>query len=185
MKSFFLVASTFFCVSLFSDGDEEGLKKRIYAHLLISDRHSAVAEAKGALDHFPDSKGLQMAYIRALSEKGDETEAMEQWSSVSALFKEENESRRMLETLAWGVLNKGETSAQLNVRLSSLIGAALTRDVKAIPMLIDQLRSSNALLRSVAVKLATSYPDAPIKDEIARLLKEEKVWYVQIGRAHV
>jgi HEAT repeat protein len=47
-------------------------------------------------------------------------------------------------------------------------------------MLLDHLRGSNALLRSIAVKLATSYADAPFKDEIIRLLKEEKVWYVRL-----
>ena len=86
----------------------------------------------------------------------------------------------MLEVLAWGVLNKGESSAQLNIRLNSMLGAAFTRDAKAIPMLLEQMRSSNALIRSIAVKLATTFADAPLKDEIARLLKEEKVWYVRL-----
>ena len=79
-----------------------------------------------------------------------------------------------------GVLNKGESSTQIAIRLNSLLGAAFTRDVKAIPLLIDQLRSSNALLRSVAIKLSANFGDAPLQDEIARLLREEKVWYVRL-----
>ncbi len=160
--------------------DEEQFRKRIYAHLLIADRNSAVEEAEEGLKEFPESKALQLAYIRALSEKGDETEAMEQWVETTIKFEEEKFDRRMLEVLAWGVLNKGETSSQLNIRLNSMLGAAFTRDAKAIPMLLAQLHASNAMIRSVAIKLATSFADAPFKDEIARLLKEEKVWYVRL-----
>lgn len=165
---------------LFAEQKEEEFKKRIYAHLMISDRLSAVEEAEKAVREYPESKALQLAYIRALSEKGDETEAMEQWVETSIKFQEEKNNRRMLELLAWGVLNKGESSAQLNIRLNSMLGAAFTRDAKAIPILLEQMRASNALLRSIAVKLATSFGDAPLKDEIARLLKEEKIWYVRL-----
>lgn len=163
-----------------SEQDEETLKKRVYAHLLIADRRSAVEEAKRGLVSYPDSKPLQMAYIRALCEMGNEIEAMQQWEQTAGLFEEEKSNRRILETLAWGVLTKGESSSQLNVRLSALLGAAFTNDAKAIPLLLQQLQSSNALLRSVAVKLAQSFPDAPIKEEIARLLSEEKLWYVRL-----
>lgn len=158
---------------------EETCRKRIYAHLLIADSASAVREGEMGLRQFPESKALQLAYIRALSEKGNETEAMEQWEETTIRFEEEKLDRRMLEVLAWGVLNKGESSAQLNIRLNAMLGAAFTRDAKAIPVLLDQLRSSNAMLRSIAIKLSTSFADAPLKEELARLLKEEKVWYVR------
>lgn len=182
---------TFLANSVFGAVSEEEYKKRIYAHLMISDRLSAVAEAEKALREYPESKNLHFAYIRALSEHGNETEAMEQWIETSIKFQEEKDNRRLLELLAWGVLNKGETSSQLNIRLNSMIGAAFTRDAKAIPIILGQMRAPNALLRSVAVKLATFFGDAPLKDEIARLLKEEKVWYVRleviqaVGKLHM
>jgi HEAT repeat protein len=46
------------------------------------------------------------------------------------------------------------------------------------------MRATNALLRSIAVKLAISFGDAPLKDEITRMLKEEKVWYVRLDVIH-
>ncbi|SRR5581483_9264915 len=155
-------------------------QRRIYAHLLLADKNSAVSEAAEALKLFPESKPLQLSYIRALSEKGDETEALEQWTETTIKFKDEKLDRRMLEVLSWGVLSKGESSSQLNIRFNAMLGAAFTRDAKAIPMLIEQMRSSNAMLRSIAIKLATSFADAPLKDEIVRLLKEERVWYVRL-----
>ncbi len=176
-----LPISLVLCASLFGAEDqEEAWRRRIHAHLLISDRNAAVSDAAAALKEFPHSKALQLAYIRALSEKGDETAALEQWVKTTLKFEEERLDRRMLEVLAWGVLNKGEFSAQLNIRMNAMLGAAFTRDAKAIPMLLAQLRGSNAMLRSIAVRLATSYADAPLKEEIARLLKEERVWYVRL-----
>jgi HEAT repeat protein len=155
---------------------EEMAVKRVYGHLLIHDKISAVAEAKQALEQFPDSKSLRASYIRALCESGHEMEAWKQWEKNPQPLPD----RYLLETIAWGVLHKAEGSNQLPLRLNSLIGAALTRDAKAVPLLVDQLRGSNAMLRSIAVKLSSAYGDAVLRDEIARLLREEKVWYVRL-----
>lgn len=159
---------------------EQAAVKRVYGHLLIRDRISALLEAKQALELFPESKSLQTSYIRALCENGNEIEAWQQWDKNVKLFQDPQPDRHLLEILAWGVLNKGDASTQLSIRLTSLLGAAFTHDAKAVPLLVAQLRSSNAMLRSIAVKLSASYGDAPLRDEIARLLKEEKVWYVRL-----
>ncbi len=159
---------------------EEQYKQRIQAHLLINDKSSALIEAEAAVKVFPSSELLQKAYIRALAEQGDETQAIEQWVELCREMQEKKIDRTMLEVLAWGVLNKGVSSCQINMRLNALLGSAFTRDAKAIPFLLSQLKSSNATLRSVAVRLATNYADAPLKAEILRLLKEERVWYVRL-----
>jgi HEAT repeat protein len=166
------------CLSA-SNGQDEA-KKRIYNHLLIRDALSAVKEGKKAFEAFPDSKDIQIALIDALCAQGNETEALELWQKCFPLFQEEKIDRRMIEILAWGVLNKGEASSQLNIQLYALLGAAFTHDAKAIPLLIEQLQSSNALIRTVAIKLSTGFGDTPLKAQIARLLKDEKVWYVRL-----
>jgi len=176
LSSLFLI----FPLSLVAENLPADAVKKIHAHLLINDPLSAVKEAKLAIQLFPESKELHIALIRALSTTGDEIEVLEEWKTITTLFVEEQKNRNLLEMLAWGVLNKGEHSAQLPIRLNALIGASFTHDAKAIPLLIDELHSSNALLRSLAIKLAASYGDAPLKDELARLLKEEKVWYVRL-----
>lgn len=164
----------------FCDEGEDKAAKRVYAHLLIRDPVSAVAEAKQSLILFPKSKSLQFALIRALSEKGEENEAIEQWKKTIEVFSDEKSNRHLLETLAWGVLQTGDRSSQILIRLSSLLGASLTKDAKAIPMLVEQMRGTNALLRSLAIQLSGTYGDAPLQDELARLLKTEKVWYVRL-----
>ena len=163
------------------DMTEQVAVKRVYDHLLIRDKISAVLEAKQALELFPESKSLQASYIRALCESGNEIEAWEQWERKAKILQGPQPDRQMLEMLAWGVLNKADGSNQLSIRLTALLGAAFTHDAKAVPLLCAHLRSSNAMLRSIAVKLAASYGDALLRDEISRLLKEEKVWYVRLN----
>ncbi len=160
--------------------ESTAMAKRVYAHLMIHDPSAAVIEAKRSLEHFPDSKSLQMALIRALSESGNDVEALDQWRKTVAAFAGEENNRQLLEVLAWGVLNRGEQSNQLSIRLYALLGASMTRDAKALPLLLEELRGSNALLRSVAVHVAATFGDAPLQDELERLLKEERVWYVRL-----
>lgn len=166
----------FAIASLQAIADEDVAKKRVYNHLLIRDTLSAVKDGKKALQAFPESKEIQIALIDALCAYGDETEALELWQR----YFPQSTDRRMIEILAWGVLNKGEASSQLDLQLYALLGAAFTRDAKAIPLLIQQLQNSNALIRTVAIKLCASFGDTPLKMEIARLLKQEKVWYVRL-----
>ena len=82
--------------------------------------------------------------------------------------------------LSWGVLKKSDFSSQNFVRVCSLIGTAITRDARAIPVLLSHLRGPSAFLRVLAVKMASSYGDGPLCDELLRLLREEKVWYVRL-----
>lgn len=168
----------FFCLLplLVHAGQQEDIR-RIYAHLFVHDPRSAVKEAENFLKIYPESKELQMAYLQALAEKGDETAVLQEWVKRKD---ELQKDRHALEILAWGVLKKGDLSAQLNIHLSALIGASLTRDVRAVPMLVNALRDTNALLRLLAVRFSAHYGDAPLQEELKRLLKEEKVWFVRL-----
>lgn len=107
-------------------------------------------------------------------------EALSQWNGIVKQHADLARDRRSLETIAWGVINKGEHSRQMAIRLNSLIGAAMTRDAKAIPLILDALRDSNSMLRAISVSLAAEYGDLPLQEEISRLLKEETVWYVRL-----
>lgn len=134
-------------------------------------------EAEKLLESYPESRQLKLAYIQALAEKGDETKVLQIWNKEKS---ELQKDRHALEILAWGVLKKGDLSSQVNIHLNALIGAALTRDVRAVPMLVDAMRGTNALLRMIAVKFTASYGDGPLQEELKRLLAEEKVWFVRL-----
>lgn len=164
--------------SLFAEGEEAA--RRVYAHLLINDTKSAVLEAEKNLVQFPLSKELHLAYIQALSSQGEERLLLQEWSHFISLFQEEEKNRDSLEVVAWGVLNRAEKSEQLSVQFNALLGAAFTQDAKALHYLTAALRSSNAFLRTIAIKLSTSFGDGPLQQELIKMLKEEKVWYVRL-----
>ena len=158
--------------------EEEGIR-RVQAHLLIEDNDAALREASELYESFP-SKAVGSIYIEALSANGLEENALHAWNQLSLHYPNLVEDHHLLEELSWGVLNKGMESNQYAIRLSSLIGAYLTHDVRAVKILLGMMRDSNAVIRSVAVQMAAGFADAPLKDEIARLMNEEKVWFVRL-----
>ena len=159
--------------------EDEGIR-RVQAHLLIEDNDAALQEAQELFDSFPGSQAVGAAYVEALAANGFETAALQVWNSLSLKDPNLIQDRHLLEELSWGVLRKGVESNQYAIRLSALIGAYLTRDVRAVKILLRMMRDSNAVIRSVAVQMAASFADAPLKDEIVRLMSDEKIWFVRL-----
>ncbi len=159
---------------------EEVLLRRVHAHLLIDDPISALQEAAYLVAEYPDSRLAGSALIEALSSGKKEEEALAAWHALSAKHPDLILDRSVLEEMAWGVLKRGLDSTQNGVRLAAMIGTYLTHDVMAVAILQKMMRDSNAVLRSVAMQMAASYKDAPLKDEITKLFEEEKVWIVRL-----
>ncbi len=179
MRIFFILLSVAPMVLQAVATEEEGLR-RVQAHLLLDDLSSAFDEALHLAEEYPDSKAVGSVLVEVLAANGMEEDALDSWHRLSAKYPELLVDRHLLEELSWGVLKKGLQSNQYGIRLTSLIGAYLTKDARAVQMLVRMLRDSNAMIRSVAVQMSTGYADAVLKDEIARLLKEEKVWMVRL-----
>jgi len=159
--------------------EEEGIR-RVQAHLLIEDAPSALSEAKGLSDQYPQSLAVHKTLVEALAANGFEEQALDLWNRLAMEHPDLLYERSLLEELSWGVLKKGLQSTQYGVRLAAMIGAFLTQDARAVPILQKMMRDSNAILRSVAVQMSTAYRDAPLKEEIARLMQQEKVWVVRL-----
>jgi HEAT repeat protein len=157
----------------------EGVR-RIHSHLLLDDVGSAVEEAQRVINQYPESEEALSAQIESLAAAGKEEEALQAWEHLFQKKSDLLENRHLLEELSWGVLKKGLDSTQHGVRFASLIGSYLTRDVRAVPILLKMMRGSNAVIRSVAVQMSASYQDACLKDEIIRMMSEEKVWMVRL-----
>ncbi len=176
-----MISSLFAALLLFAPSlpEEEGIR-RVQAHLLIDDPSSALNEANELATLYPDSVEIQKTLIQAFAVNGLEEEALDHWNQLTYKDPSHLYDRNLLEELAWGVLKKGTRSTQYGVRLAAAIGSFLTRDVRAVPILIKMMRDSNAVIRSVAIQMASAFRDAPLKDEIARLMREEKVWVVRL-----
>lgn len=158
---------------------EEGVR-RVQAHLLIDDPIAAVQEAEQLSSSYPDSKEAGKALVEALAASGQEQRALSEWHQLSGKYPELIADRGLLEEVSWGVLKKGISSTQYGVRLAALIGFYLTHDVRAVPVLLKMMRDTNAVIRSVAVQMAAGFGDAPLKDEIERMMVQEKVWMVRL-----
>lgn len=167
-----------FCVC--AEEDVQAFSRRIYAHVKIHDAASAIREAKLALKTFPESQEIKRALIYSLSMKGEEIEALKAWQTFSVSIEDEKTRHHLLENLAWGVLRRADHSMQSHVRIFALIGAALTHDARALPILLAALRGSDATLRAIAVHLSVSLRDGLLTDELLRLLREERNWYVRM-----
>lgn len=173
-----LIPFALFCLT-----EEEGLR-RVQAHMLIDDAQSALTEAKELALHFPESVAVNKKLIETLSANGFEEGSLEVWNRLTAKQPDLLYDRNLLEEMAWGVLKKGIQSTQYGTRLAGMIGSYLTHDVRAVPILLKMMRDSNAVIRSVAIQMASSYRDAPLKDEITLLLNHEKVWMVRLQAIH-
>jgi HEAT repeat protein len=158
---------------------DEGIR-RVRAHLLIDDPTSALQEAKLLEQLYPDSREAGAILVEALSHSGLQTAALEQWRKLTVTDPNALANRQLLEEIGWGILKKELGSTQYAVRLAALIGSYLTHDVRAIPILLKMMRDSNAVIRCVAVQMASAFGDAPLKDEIAKMMAQEKVWIVRM-----
>lgn len=154
--------------------------RRVRAHLLIEDAESALQEARSLEESYPDSKEASSLFIEALSHSGRRELALEKWRALSQKNETLWTDRQLLEEMGWGILKKELGSTQYAVRLAALIGSYLTHDVRAIQVLVKMMRDSNAVIRCVAVQMASSFGDAPLKDEIERMMSQEKVWIVRM-----
>jgi HEAT repeat protein len=155
-------------------------QKRIKDHLLIRDYQTALSELKIYLAQFPQSRELHGLMVRALAESGCGLEAFAYWKYAFSLHQEIKEDTSLIESIAWAILEKAEGSSQQIVNISSIIGAALTRDAKAVKILRNYLHCSNAYLRMIAVKLSMQYGDKTLIKDIQTMLKKETVWYVRL-----
>lgn len=173
---FWLLATSFLVAQL---PEDEGIR-RVHSHLLIEDPQSALQDAQDLANQYPESLNAAKTLVEALAANGMEEQALDLWNQLTLKQPDLLYDRHLLEELSWGVLKKGIRSTQYGVRLAATIGAFLTRDVRAVPILLKMMRDSNAVIRSVAVQMSAAYRDAPLKDEIDRMIQHEKVWMVRL-----
>jgi len=119
-----------------------------------------------------------MALIRALSQGGSIDTAFTHWEKVVGEIEDEGTYRSLIEALAWGILSKHAN--QLNVHMTSIVGASITQDARALPILLSGLSSPNAIIRSVSAKFSNQYRDSKVVNALLSQVQSEKVWYVRL-----
>lgn len=173
---FFLL---FFSFPLFAAEDVD-ISRRVYNHLIVHDINSASEEAQKGLQAYPESKSIYSAYIKTLAESGDEKKMLEVWKQFFALFPEEAYHDELLETMAWGIIQKGADSPSPLTRVIALLVALFSRDIKGINILHANLHNQSNLIRGVTVQLSATNFDDKLRDEMLDLLQTEKNWQVRL-----
>ncbi|MBA2368013.1 MAG: HEAT repeat domain-containing protein [Candidatus Protochlamydia sp.] len=184
MKAFpyWLIKALFICMAGKLLGDEEEVQKktrRVQAHLLVKDYHSAYEEVKEALQLDPHSSILHEKYIRTLARLGRENEMLAAWRSYLERYPEQKENRPLIEAMAWGALDKASLASSLVTRQMALLAAFFCQEARGVSILQQGMRDSNYAIRALAVQLAGHLHDARLIAEIKRLFKEEKMRQVR------
>ncbi len=176
MKSTILI--TLLLITYLHAAEKSELDK-INSHILIEDYSTALENARSSLDKYSSSNKLKFKYIECLALNGEELKAIKE---LKKLKEDEYKylSSDTLENISWAILNKASKSTQYTTRLTTLIGVHLTGDVRAIKILNESMKDTNAIIRSVSLQLSSSYMDRPLKEMVNELFLNEKLWLVRL-----
>lgn len=166
-----IILFSFFTSLIFSQNSFS----RINAHIFLRDYHSAFIEAEKGLEKDP-SQEMKKLYVKTVCLNGKERDALN-------FLKEEKElkhNRDVLEDISWCILKKGLASSLYSIKFSSLIGIYFTRSAKSTLLIKKMIKSPNAILRAIAVRLSCDYADDVLKEEILDQTEKENVWFVRM-----
>jgi HEAT repeat protein len=178
MKIYFYTFFLFLSFCLFAD--EKELLERLNSHILIEDYSSALEEAKSGISKSSSpSNKLKLKYIECLALNDREIEAINELKKIEGI-NYESQNHDVMENICWAILNKASKSQQYTTRLMASIGVHFTHDVRAINILSKLMKDTNAIIRSVAIQLSSSYMDKPLKDIVESLFVNERLWFVRL-----
>lgn len=161
-----------FCilVQLFSGVDQ------VQSALLIQDMESALHHSKDHFQQNPDDIDRKLLYGQTLANLLKTHEAMSLFDLEE--LKPQN-AFDLIESLAWSVLKKHAVGGESSEAMS-LLGAAITQDVRGLKMLLEKMRSPNARIRGFALRLAGLYPDPIMKKQVFKSIASESNYRVRL-----
>lgn len=162
-------------------GEETEFASKIESHICIKDYLSALTLAKEAVSLYPHSLFLQRLLIKTLASNHEIDQALLLFQRLHEQFETKNtQLLTTLESICWGILDEPQDRFE-HLKLIHLMGAASARDFKSVKTLLASLKSTNALIRAQALRLAPMFPDDIIKEQILQMIRGEKNWFVRLG----
>lgn len=165
-----IFSSLFFAIPLVA-----GLSE-IQSSILIQDNDGALKHSKAYFLEDPDKLDRKFIYAQTLAYLLRTQEAINLVKSED--LKPQN-AFELIESLAWSVLRKHAQGGEASEAMS-ILGAAMTRDIRGLKILMEKARSPNARVRGFALRLSGYYPDPPLKKMIARLIAFETNYHVRL-----
>ncbi|MFZ4772624.1 MAG: HEAT repeat domain-containing protein [Chlamydiia bacterium] len=148
----------------------------IHSSLLIHDNEGALKYSKSYFLEEPDLLDRKFIYAQTLAQLLRTQEALNLVKMEDICPKNAFE---LIESLAWSILRKHAQGGEASEAMS-LLGAAMTRDIRGLKILLEKGRSPNAKIRGFALRLAAYYPDPPLKKLVARLITSETNYNVRL-----
>ncbi|NBU62649.1 MAG: hypothetical protein EBS28_02500 [Chlamydiae bacterium] len=148
----------------------------IHSSILIQDNEGALNHSKSYFLEDPDKTERKFLYAQTLAHLLKTQEAIHLVKSEDLLPVNAFE---LIESLAWSVLRKHAQGGEASEAMS-VLGAAITRDVRGMKILMEKARSPNARVRGFTMKLAGFYPDPPLKKLVAKIIGTETNYHVRL-----
>lgn len=155
---------------------DQEMVHRVIAQQLVGDFKQAIEECRKGIEQYPHSMRLKKMWIELLSSRGQIREALTCFHKWEISLQE----KRILEAIAWGVIEHCEDLSEWIVPAAILQSIAAIQDVRVVSLLCEYLHHSHSLVREIAVRIASQYRDKAIAQTLHQLLRSEKNWFVRI-----
>lgn len=165
---FFLISFTV----LHATTPEEDVLAKSRAYLTLQDSKEALKLLQEQDIQISHSSSFWKQYIRTLAQAGRVQEAtmlLAKYQTNTQIFDWE-----LAEQVAWGQVKESIHSPQLPCRLQALLAAHFSRKIEGVRLLLEGIRSSNTLVRALAIHLAAELQDRCLVEEITGLFQREK-----------
>lgn len=145
----------------------------IRCHHLLGDYDAACQIAEEALlpCHPPADKQLLALAVKSYTAAGQRHQALATWRK--------SEDKKLLEPLAWGLLEEGWRNPAPQVRLLALAAATETGGGEAVALIEKGLHDSSALVRAVACQCGAMVRSRSLIPSLLSLLERERYWQVR------
>ncbi len=169
----------FCCLGL--SADEEAVLRQVKSHLLISDFDSAKNEVEYGAAQYPTSRKIKELEIEVLARIGDEKQMMARWNAYSGQYPDAFEKIDLLESMSWGVVDKGFWAASPITRAIALAAANLSGSAKGVKLLEKGIQDSNTAVRALALELSMKNRDSILQDRVIDVLENDRAWNARMA----
>lgn len=158
----------------------EEMIQRISAHLLIRDMEGLAIEADLAYHIYPNDPKVLSTLVKAYAESRQLVRAMEVYKRRLQLQPLDlKHDFSMVESLAWGGLMSNSLLSDYS-QVLSLIGSFYAQDARSTRAISESLKSRNAKVRAMAVRMCTAYRDQELIEGVQALFLSEKNFFVRL-----
>ena len=162
----------FVFVGALSATNEEDVLAKSRAYLALQDPKEALTLLREQDVQASHTPSFWKHYICTLARAGRSQEA----AMLLAKYREDPKifDWELVEKVAWGQVEEAAHSSQLPCRLQALLAAHFSRKIEGAKLLLAGMRSSNILVRSLAIHLAADLQDRCLVEEVTALFQKEK-----------